>query len=124
MHFEYQSGAALLPEIMNHPKGNIFDNVTPSKSGFEVFEKLAGTTAAHVERIISNGQKTPDGKWLQQEINEWVVLIDGSAVLSFDDGEKLDLKPGDYVFIPKDTKHRVDYTSEDPPCIWLAFHFN
>ncbi|MBX7043303.1 MAG: cupin domain-containing protein [Ignavibacteria bacterium] len=109
---------------MNHPKGNIFDNVAPSKSGFEAFEKLAGTTAAHVERIISNGQKTPEGKWLQQERNEWVVLIDGNAGLSFDDGEKLDLKPGDYVFIPKDTKHRVDYTSEDPPCIWLAFHFN
>ncbi|NEO01320.1 MAG: cupin, partial [Moorea sp. SIO3I7] len=34
------------------------------------------------------------------------------------------LKPGDYLFIKAHQKHRVEYTSAEPPCIWLAVHGN
>jgi len=35
----------------------------------------------------------------------------------------LELGKGDYVLIPPMQKHRVVYTSQEPPCIWLAVHF-
>ena len=34
------------------------------------------------------------------------------------------LTAGDYLFIPAHQKHRVEYTSSRPPCIWLAVHGN
>ncbi|MFK7907206.1 MAG: cupin domain-containing protein [Chitinophagales bacterium] len=38
-------------------------------------------------------------------------------------GEELQLKGGDSVFIEAGRKHRVIFTSKEPPCIWLAVHF-
>jgi cupin 2 domain-containing protein len=104
-------------------KGNLFAEIKRPQNSFEVFESLAETDSVLVERIISAGQITPEGKWLEQERNEWVLLIEGSASLAFESGEQFDLESGDYVLIPKAAKHKITYTSEDPPCIWLAFHF-
>lgn len=42
-----------------------------------------------------------------------------------DDGaafEEVHLKKGDSFLIKMHQKHRVTYTSEDPPCIWLCFY--
>jgi cupin 2 domain-containing protein len=104
-------------------KGNIFNKIDADKKDFEIFESLAETGNALVERIISTGQKTPDGQWLQQDRNEWVVLLQGNAGISFEEGFEYDLIPGDHLLITQGTKHRVTYTSTDPECIWIAFHF-
>ncbi|MBK6506396.1 MAG: cupin domain-containing protein [Ignavibacteria bacterium] len=104
-------------------KGNIFENAEAEKKDFEIFEALAESDHALVERIISSGQKTPDGQWLQQDRNEWVMLLKGNARISFADGFDFELNPGDHLFIPRDKKHRVTHTSADPECIWIAFHF-
>ncbi|MDS4068774.1 MAG: cupin, partial [Candidatus Competibacter sp.] len=29
---------------------------------------------------------------------------------------------GDYLWIPAHRRHRVEWTSENPPAIWLALH--
>ncbi len=102
---------------------NIFDLENTSLSEFEIFQALAETDHALVERIISKGQKTPDGQWLEQERTEWVILLQGKAGLCFEDGTERNLIAGDYVLIPGNTRHRVTYTSTEPSCIWLAFHF-
>ncbi len=108
-------------------KGNIYysennasESSAPSK--FEVFEELYSSGDFLIERIISAGQSTPEGKWLEQERDEWVILLDGCARLAFEGGEDIELQKGDYLFIPANTRHRVESTSSDPECLWLAVH--
>lgn len=102
---------------------NVFGIDETAESDFEIFQPLAETDHALVERIISKGQKTPDGQWLEQDRNEWVVLLQGEAGLCFENENDRKLIAGDYVLIPKNTRHKVTFTSTEPACIWLAFHF-
>lgn len=100
---------------------NIFQ--LPSKIPLEeIFETLIATENILIERIISTGQTTPPGKWYNQERDEWVILLQGEAQLSYDDGTAIQLQAGDYLLIPAHQKHRVEYTSSEPSCIWLAVH--
>lgn len=88
----------------------------------EVFETLAETSGCRVERIISTGQVTPPGTWLEQDWDEWVVLLKGEATLGFADQPGQRLVAGDHLLIPAGTRHRVEQTSQHPPCLWLAVH--
>lgn len=88
----------------------------------EQFEPLFNTDQILIERIISTGQTTPEGEWYDQSRDEWVILLQGNAKLSYEDGTAIALKSGDYLFIPAHQKHRVEHTSKSPPCIWLAIH--
>ena len=102
---------------------NLFTLPEPLPSE-ETFETLINSSGVHIERIISTGQTTPADQWYDQSEDEWVVLLQGDAVLSYEDGSSLPLTVGDYVLIPAHTRHRVAYTSQSPPCIWLAIHFS
>lgn len=88
----------------------------------EIYDTLIPDTGVLIERIISTGQTTPPGIWYDQERDEWVVLLQGSARLQWENGKVLAMEPGDWVLIPAHERHRVDYTSSQPPCIWLAVH--
>jgi cupin 2 domain-containing protein len=88
----------------------------------EVFEPLALGAGVLVERIVSTGQSTPPGEWLEGERDEWVAVLQGDAELAFADGSRTALSPGDHVLIPAGVGHRVERTSSDPACIWLAVH--
>ncbi|MFH1857033.1 MAG: cupin [Candidatus Omnitrophota bacterium] len=90
----------------------------------EVFEKLLQTDDFTLERIISEGHVTPAGQWLEQNTNEWVILLKGKAKLRFKDTKNIFLmKPGSYVYIPAKCLHRVDWTDPGQKTIWLALHF-
>lgn len=103
--------------------GNIFANLPKIKKQ-EVFQALIKDKKLALERIISTGQATIEGQWLKQKHNEWVMLLKGKAVLRFWGKKKLfNLKPGDYVFIPKNLKHRVEWTAPKQKTVWLALHF-
>ena len=102
-------------------KTNIFQLPSPLPA-LESFESLLSTEKVLIERIISTGQITASGEWYNQETDEWVLLLQGEAELSYEDGERIFLQAGDYLVIPAKVKHRVEYTSDDPPCIWLAVH--
>jgi cupin 2 domain-containing protein len=88
----------------------------------EKFEQIVSGKNIQIERIISTGQTTPSGQLYDQEIDEWVILLQGEAELSYADDTRIKLKAGDYLLIPAHTKHRVEYTSIEPACIWLAVH--
>ena len=90
----------------------------------EVFEPLASGGDVLIERIVSTGQATPEGQWYDQERDEWVALLRGEAELRFEDGEILRMAEGDWLLIPAHRRHRVEWTSSDPPCIWIAVHGN
>ncbi|MDA0588875.1 MAG: cupin domain-containing protein [Planctomycetota bacterium] len=96
----------------------------PADLSKEVVETLVHASSVKVERIVSNGQCSPDGFWYDQPDDEWVVVLAGSARLRFEgDDPPLEMKPGDSILIPAHRKHRVDWTSPDEPTIWLAIHY-
>jgi cupin 2 domain-containing protein len=88
----------------------------------EIIEVLATGDQIKIERILSCGQQSAPGFWYDQQSDEWVLLIQGQAQLVFADGEICTLRNGDTLFIPAHRKHRVEWTSSHPPCIWLAVH--
>ncbi len=71
-----------LPQELNH---------------LEKFEQIAHGKNIQIERIISTGQTTPSGQWYDQEFDEWVILLQGEAELSYDDDTGLKLKAGEII---------------------------
>lgn len=86
----------------------------------EWLEILLKRENIRVERIISTGQSSPPGFWYEQTEDEWVAVLQGDASLEWADGAIRKLTVGDYLLIPAGKKHRVERTSAQPPCIWLA----
>jgi cupin 2 domain-containing protein len=103
---------------------NIFDNLPPASVRDEVFQTLLQTPRVRVERIVSQGQSSPEGFWYDQATHEWVLLLSGAARLRFEGEEPIDLKPGAYVHIPAHRRHRVDWTDPAQPTVWLAIHYS
>jgi len=104
-------------------KGNIFEKNFQNESGDEIFENIYADKKIKIERIISTGQITPENEWLSDKQPEWVILLQGNAIIMLESKEEVLLDKGDYLFIPAGVKHRVEYTSSEPESIWLAFHF-
>ncbi len=88
----------------------------------ELFETLLAQNTVKIERIVSRGHVTPSGEWYDQAGDEWVLLLQGAAQLAYEDGELIDLHPGDYLLIPAHARHRVAWTAPDADSIWLAVH--
>jgi len=101
---------------------NLFCLDDPGNFREERFDDIVRTDDLLIERIVSKGQATPKGEWYDQEQDEWVILIRGKATLRFEDGKTADLSDGDYLFIPAHCRHRVEKTSANPPCFWIAVH--
>jgi cupin 2 domain-containing protein len=106
-------------------KNNIFDidNNINIYSKDEIFDIILNNKNIKIERIISSGQRTNDNEWLVQDKSEWVLLLQGEATIIIYENKTIKLSKGDYLYIPENTKHKVDYTSKNPHCIWLAIHF-
>ena len=64
---------------------NLFAGIPPEMPE-EVFQEILRTETFRIERIVSRGQASPPGFWYDQETDEWVLLVSGSATLRFDDG--------------------------------------
>ncbi|MDD3308327.1 MAG: cupin domain-containing protein [Acetobacterium sp.] len=86
----------------------------------EVISVLEQNERVRIERIISTGQQSG---WYDQEETEFVILLEGSAQLTFEDNRTVMLEKGDTLLIPPHQKHRVAYTSADPPCLWLCVFY-
>ena len=101
---------------------NIFDAI-PDNLSDEVFEILAENKNVKIERIISKGHSSPDTGWYDQEQNEWVIVLKGEAIISFEDDTSVTLTAGDYLNINAHQKHKVKWTAPDIETIWLAVHY-
>lgn len=103
--------------------GNLFSHL-PSDLPEELKETLAETAEVRIERIVSTGHTSPEGYWYDQDESEWLIVLQGEAQLALEDRpELLLLKPGDFVNIPAHQKHRVQWTSENEPTVWLAVFY-
>lgn len=101
---------------------NIFTNL-PANLDHEFFEKIIQTESFILEKIVSAGHSSPKDFWYDQEKNEFVILLSGSATIKYFDGKIFNLIPGDYLIIPAHQKHRVEKTSDTQKTIWLAIHY-
>jgi cupin 2 domain-containing protein len=102
---------------------NLFAPLPDAASG-EVFDELLRGSAFRLERIVSTGQATPPGEWLDQPLAEGVVLLAGRARLRFDDEPAArELVLGDHVLIAPHRRHRVEWTDPEQPTVWLAIHY-
>jgi cupin 2 domain-containing protein len=101
---------------------NLFDSAGGQAPGGEHVDILLRSGDVTVERIVSSGHASPPGSWYDQDWDEWVAVVQGRGVLSFDDGTLTSLAEGESAFLPAHKRHRVQSTSADPPCIWLAVH--
>ena len=95
----------------------------PHRRETERFDQLLTAANVRIERIVSTGQTTPPGEWLDQAWDEWVVVITGAAeiLLEHEDAPR-SLGPGDYLFLPAHVRHRVTWTTPERPTVWLAVH--
>jgi len=81
---------------------------------------LAQDKNIRIERIISTGQVSD---WYDQEETEFVCLVEGFAVIEFED-KTLEMKKGDTIIINPHERHKINFTSSEPPCIWLCVFYN
>jgi cupin 2 domain-containing protein len=98
---------------------NIFDlPILPLPE--ELTTILAGKGDVRIERIVSTGHTS---NWYDQPETEFVVLLEGNAVIEYENGETVAMSKGDTLLIPPHKQHRVSFTSENPPCIWLCVFY-
>ena len=104
--------------------GNLLSRLPQAPLADETVETLFERPGFRIERIVSTGQATPDGRCYDQETDEWVLVVEGSARLRIE-GEAADreLGPGDFVCLPAHCRHRVTWTEPGKPTVWLAVHF-
>jgi cupin 2 domain-containing protein len=101
---------------------NLFENL-PLQTAEEVLTELLARPGVRIERIVSHGQFTPVDAPFDQDHDEWVLLLRGSASLWMDGVGEQNLRPGDHVLIPAHCIHRVAKTADSEPTVWLAIHF-
>ena len=102
-------------------KYNIFKEIPIDKSEEKFFEIFKNENIK-IEKIVSNGQKSPDHFWYEQEKSEYILLLSGYAILEFEAFE-IELFKGDCLNIEASKKHRVKFTSLDEPTIWFAVFY-
>jgi cupin 2 domain-containing protein len=86
----------------------------------ELTTVLAENSNARIVRIVSTGQVS---EWYDQTETEFVVLLEGNATVEFENGKTIALEKGDTLLIQPHEKHRVSFTSNEPPCVWLCVFY-
>ncbi|MFL9841233.1 cupin domain-containing protein [Sphingomonas sp. ST-64] len=109
------------PRLKKLKTDNLWKRLPAARKG-EVFTDLLAREGVRVERIVSHGQATPEDAPLVQREDEWVILLQGSAAIRFEDSTETALAPGDHLLIPGGTRHWVTRTDPDAPTLWLAVH--
>lgn len=96
----------------------------PSALDQERFETLLERPGLRIERIVSCGQASPADFWYDQDEGEWVLLLSGAARLRLAEPEEvIELQPGDALHLPPHRRHRVEWTQENQPSVWLAVFY-
>ena len=103
---------------------NLFSHLPGSAENDERFDTLLERPGLKIERIVSTGQCSPPGFWYDQCTAEWIVVLQGEAVLRLEgEPHSRTLRVGDFLEIPARARHRVEATSIEAPTVWLAIHY-
>ena len=107
-----------MPIVTKH--GNLLDALPEAGGPEEEVQELFSGDSVRVERIVSNAHISPPGFWYDQDEDEWVMVLRGSAELEFEGGQRHQMASGDWLSIPAHTRHRVVRTDENGPTVWVA----
>jgi cupin 2 domain-containing protein len=103
--------------------GNLFGPGAPAGADEQV-DLLVEQGGVSIERIVSMGHASPPDFWYDSPRAEWVVLLSGAAALEFEgEAEPYPMKAGDHVLIDAHCRHRVAWTSDQEPSVWLAVYY-
>ncbi|MCM8524998.1 MAG: cupin domain-containing protein [Lentisphaeraceae bacterium] len=108
---------------MNGSSGNVFKGI-PKSIKDELFEDILTGKNFKIERIVSEGHRSPESGWYDQEQSEWVIVLEGSGRILYEDGSEFLLEKGGYLNIPSRTKHKVIWTDPSKQTVWLAVHYS
>jgi len=100
---------------------NLFADL-PTNLPDELVETLLSATNVRIERIVSHGHASPADFWYDQPQHEFVVLLQGAALVQFEDGTT-EMTPGSFINIPAHRRHRVEWTDPHQSTVWLAVHY-
>ncbi|MFZ5564862.1 MAG: cupin domain-containing protein [Thermodesulfobacteriota bacterium] len=96
----------------------------PAELPEELVETLCATGIVTIERIVSKGHASPPGFRYDQEKDEFVLVVRGSAGLRFEGREDIvELRAGDWINIKAHVRHRVEWTDPAGETIWLAVFY-
>ncbi len=101
---------------------NVLQDI-PQNLDQEVLDILLQHKNVTIERIVSKGHSSPESGWYDQIQNEWVIVLKGEGILSFESEPDIHLKPGEHINIPAHKKHKVKWTKPDVETIWLAVFY-
>lgn len=103
--------------------GNLLHAI-PAALPAEITECLLQSGNMRIERIVSKGHHSEAGFWYDQPQHEWVLLVQGEALLRFEQGDtSVRLTPGMYLHIAAHERHRVEWTAADQETVWLAVFY-
>lgn len=101
---------------------NLFDDL-PDRLPGERVDVIVDAPGVRIERIVSTGHMTPPEEWYDQDADEWVVVLRGRARVRLEgEPEARDLYPGDHLLLRAHVRHRVEWTDDSGPTVWLAVH--
>lgn len=101
---------------------NILESI-PESLPEELTEDILNSGSIRIERIVSRGQSSPAEGWYDQDENEWVMVAAGAGRILFEDGREILLSAGDYINIPRHSRHRVSWTDPRQLTVWLAVFY-
>lgn len=108
---------------MNDSANNIYQDI-PRDLKEELIDVLVETKGIRIERIVSMGHASPPGFWYDQEQDEYVILLKGSAGILFEGkGDVTVMGPGDHINIPAHSRHRVEWTDSSEETVWMAIFY-
>ena len=103
--------------------GSLLEGI-PKELPEEIFDTICSTDSIMIERIVSRGHTSPEGFWYDQEKNEFILVVKGSAGLELENEKDIIvLNAGDYFNIGAHVKHRVEWTDSTCETIWLAVYY-
>lgn len=94
---------------------NIYDYTTPNSG--ETLTTLLSHKNIKINQIVSSDNLTVY-EYIQEE-DEWLVLIEGEAILLID-SERKELVKGDTLFIPANTPHEIVQIEQGT--LWITVH--
>ena len=101
-------------------RGSLLEGLEGAATGPERVTVLTEGPGWRLERIVSHGHASAPGFWYDQHEDELVLVVAGAARLEVEGGSMIELAPGDWLELPAHLRHRVDWTADTEPTVWLA----
>jgi len=108
---------------MNSEKLNNIFQLIPDNLDSEIVETIVQSKNIRLERIISKGHSSPASGWYDQSQSEWVIVLQGEAIITVENDQDYHLFSGSYLNIPAHTRHKVKWTKPKIETLWLAVHY-